>query len=203
MKLTSILILSALTFSTSLFAANKGGVFIEPLLSYQNSDFKVDYPSPLGDSDGTITGPGIGGKIGIHIYESFLIGIDGRYSRVNFTDDDNNYDASANLYNVGPTAILQLPTDISLRLWATLITHGQMDPEKENNFDVEFTQASGRRVGAGIMLGTLSLNLEYQTISYDKTKLESVGQFNSSTSFDNVELTDEGYVMSISFPYTL
>jgi hypothetical protein len=82
---------------------------------------------------------------------------------------------------------LQLPTDLNIRVWYTYVMGGQLDPEKSDGFDVKYEDANGHRVGAGIAYKALSFNIEYQDITYDKTRLESVGPFSSGTSFSDVE----------------
>lgn len=198
MKLIIILAL----ISTSAYAENKAGVLFEPIFSYENTDFEVDYPSPLGNTNGELTGPGIGARVGFHIYETLLIGADIRYSKLNFNDKDNDFSSDTNAYNYGPTVILQLPTTLSLRVWGGYILGGKLDPKKSDGLDIKFEDASGYRVGAGVMVGTISLNLEYKDVTYGNSTLESVGRFNTNTSFKNVELNNSGYIASISFPFT-
>lgn len=53
------------------------------------------------------------------------------------------------------------------------------------------------------MFKTISFNLEYQDIEYDKTKIEKVGPFSPADSFSDTQLKNKGYVMSVSFPFTL
>lgn len=189
--------------SFSVHAKNKAGLLLEPIISYDQSDFTVDYPSPLGKTKGEITAPGIGARVGFHIYESLLLGADVRYSKIEFNDSDNNYKVEGEAYNFGPTLVLQLPTQLSLRIWGGYILSGELDPQKSNGFDVKFGQAQGHRLGVGLMVGTVSLNLEYKNIKYNNVTLESAGGFNSGTSFDSVDLTNTGHTASISFPLTL
>ena len=196
-------LLIILILSSSAFAENKAGLLVEPMITYDQSDFEVDYPSPPGSTNGDLTGAGIGARVGFHIYESLLIGADLRYSKIKFNDKDNDNKSDASSYNFGPTVVLQLPTPISLRVWGGYILKGELDPKKTNGFDVKFEDASGYRLGAGLMLGTISFNLELKDITYKKSKLESVGTLDTDTSFDNVELNNSGYVASISFPFTL
>lgn len=198
-----VLAILTLSLSSMTFAQSKAGLMIEPIISYDQTDFNIDYPSPLGKSKGQLEGIGLGARVGFHIYESLLIGADLRYSKIDFNDKDNNFKSQADSYNVGPTVVLQLPTDLSVRVWGGYILSGQIDPEKTKGFDVKFEEASGYRVGAGLMLGTVSLNLEYKDVTYDKSNLEAVGDLDSNTDFNGVKLNNTGYVASISFPITM
>ncbi len=184
-------------------AENKGGLFVEPMLTYEQSDTELDYPSPLGKSEGDLEGFGVGARLGFHVYEALFIAADARYTMPDFNDDDNDYKADGKAYNYGATVGLQVPSDIGLRVWGTAVLGGQMDPDKNNGADLKFEDASGYRLGAGILLGTVSLNLEYQDISYGKSKVESLGSFDSNIESDDIDATTTGYVASVSFPFSL
>ena len=118
-------LLIILILSSSAFAENKAGLLVEPMITYDQSDFEVDYPSPPGSTNGDLTGAGIGARVGFHIYESLLIGADLRYSKIKFNDKDNDNKSDASSYNFGPTVVLQLPTPISLRVWGGSKTLGK------------------------------------------------------------------------------
>lgn len=197
------LVAAVTPFTQSFAQENKGGLFVEPFISYERSDAKVEYPSPLGSSDGEQNGFGAGARLGFHVYESLFIGLDGRFSRLDFEDNDNDYVASGNSYNYGATAGLQIPTDIGLRVWGTYVLGGQVDPDKDNNIDLKFKDGSGYRLGAGILLGTVSLNLEYQKITYDKTEVEELGSLDPNAESSDFKMKSDGYVVSVSFPISL
>lgn len=201
MKNTMLAILFLCSFS--LYAQDRGGVFLEPILSYEQTDFNVDYPSPLGGTDGEITGIGIGGRLGFHVYESLFVALDARYLSHEFNDGDNDFNSDADGYNYGPVIGIQLPTTISARLWAGYVMGGELDPDSSNSFDVKYEDASGYRIGVGFMVASFSLNLEYQNITYDTSTLESAGPFTGGTSFSSVEMENSGYVASVSFPFAL
>jgi hypothetical protein len=188
---------------TNVFAENKGGLFIEPFISYESSDLEVNYPSPFGESEFDYKGAGVGTRLGFHIYESVFIGGDARYGKYSFNDEENNYEEDASGYTYGPVVGFQLPTDLKIRVWYTYVMGGVLDPEKADNLDVKFEDAKGHRIGAGLAYKSFSFNLEYQDITYDKTELESVGPFSSGSSFSDVELDNAGYVFSVSFPVAI
>lgn len=70
--------------SFSAVASNQGGLFLEPMLTYEKGDADVDLPNPFGSSHSSIDGFGLGARLGFHVLESVFIGIDGRYSKPNY-----------------------------------------------------------------------------------------------------------------------
>lgn len=202
-----VLAVLALPFSNAFSQTEpkKGGFFIEPMITYEKTDLDIDYPAPLGSSSGDQKGLGVGARLGFHIYESVFIGVDGRYNKHDFENDsdDGDFKTDASGHNYGLVVGFQLPTEVSFRVWGTYIINGALDPDEENSLDVKFEDAKGYRVGAGIMFGKISLNIEYQDLTYEKAKLQSIGGFDPNTSFSNVELDSKGYIASISFPFSL
>jgi hypothetical protein len=93
--------------------------------------------------------------------------------------------------------------EIGLRVWATAILGGELDPEKSGSFDVSFKKAKGFRVGTGFRLSIVSLNLEYQQLKYDETILEELGPFSSNSALSNVTLENKTWIASVSFPLEL
>ncbi|MFY7994230.1 MAG: outer membrane beta-barrel protein [Bacteriovoracaceae bacterium] len=180
-----------------------GGLFVEPMLTYEKGEGEIDYPSPINSSSNDIDGFGVGARVGVHIYESLFIGADGRYSMPNFKDSSLNQDVKAKSFNYGPVVGFQMPTTIGLRVWGGYILGGELDPEKDQNVDAKFKEAKGYRVGAGIKLGITSLNLEYQDIKYDKTEIQEVGVFTPGSSYSNVNLENQSWILSVSFPIAI
>lgn len=178
------------------------GPFVEPSLTYESGSTEANFPSPISHSTGSADGLGIGARVGFHFSEIFFAGLDGRYSRPNFTDSSVNYDASAVAANWGPVVGIQLPI-IGLRAWASYVAGASLDPEKSGSFDVNFKDGSGYRIGAGYKIAMVSLNLEYQQLSYDETSLEQLGPFSTNTSLSNVKLKNDSWIVSVSFPYAL
>ncbi len=198
LKLTTGL---ALLTSFSAYAENKGGVFVEPMLTYESGTSKVDFPSPAGSSDSDVTGFGVGARLGFHIAEVVFLGVDGRYSMPTYENDDTDIDTRATSYNLGPVVGIQMPTTLGIRLWGGYIMAGQMDLEKDQGIDLKFKDASGYRVGGGIKIASVSLNLEYQVIEYAETELEDAGFFTGST--NDVDATNKSVVLSVSFPISI
>jgi hypothetical protein len=173
------------------------GMFVEPGITYEFSDAKINFPG--GDHDGNVHGFGLMGRVGFHIMDIVFVAADGRYSRPTFRDSTGNVDSTANAYNWGAIAGVQTPL-AGLRVWAGWILGGGIDPDSVNNFDVKYSSGSGWRVGAGLYIAAVSLNFEYQHIGYDNVEIQQIGAFTPGTNFTGTELTNNSYVFSLSFP---
>jgi hypothetical protein len=199
----SLFILGLTTmFSTVSLAAeepSKMGLFIEPAITYETGDTSTSYPSPFANSSGKVEGFGLGARLGIHLYESFFVGVDGRYAMPNLKDSSLNYDAKATSTNLGPVIGMQMP-NLGLRVWGTYILSGDLDPEKSGNYDVKFQDAKGYRIGTGFHVASVSLNVEYQELKYGKTNLEQIGPFSPGTTLSDVKLENRSWIASVSFP---
>ncbi len=195
------LALCALTSFSALAADSKGGVFIEPMLTYESGTSEVSFPSPAGNSESDFDAIGIGARLGFHVHEAIFLGIDGRYSKVEFENDDTDIDTDGSSYNLGPVIGFQMPTTLGLRVWASYVMAGEMDLDEDRDIDVTFKDISGYRVGAGIKLAMVSLNLEYQNVEYDKVTVKDAGFFSGST--NNVDAENKSYILSVSFPISL
>lgn len=203
MKIKLVAAALALVCTHTIMAqSDKGGLFVEPMLTYENLNSDVNYPSPFDNNEGDSDGLGIGLRLGAHVYESVFLGVDGRFSKLEYNSENDNYNPDADTYNYGVVLGAQLPTPISLRVWGGYILGSEFDPELKDDLDVKFESGSGYRFGAGIMLAMISLNLEYQKIKYDKAILEQIGPFTPNENFDDVELENDGYVLSVSFPFS-
>jgi len=198
---TLALVTSSLLFSPLAQAADKGGLFIEPGVTYEQGDGDLDLPDPFEDSDADINGFGVMGRFGFHISEAFFVAADGRYSQPQMKNDD--YDAKSTAYNYGLTAGLQMPTELGIRVWGTWVAGGQMDPEKDEGLDLKFQDANGYRVGAGIKLSIVSLNLEYQSLTYKDAELQELGPFNVGENLNSTEAKNDSWIVSVSFPFAL
>lgn len=191
----------AVLISFPALASNQGGLFIEPMLTYEKGEADVDLPDPFGSSHSTIDGFGVGGRLGFHVLESVFIGLDGRYSKPNYKNSDTDINSEASAYNYGPVVGIQMPTPLGIRVWAGYIAGGEMDVNKDEGVDFKFKDANGYRIGGGIKLAMVSLNLEYQQITYNETELSDAGIFSGSTS--NVDQTNNSYIFSVSCPISL
>lgn len=168
-------------------------------MTYELGDTDVNYPTPFSNSTGESNGLGLGLRLGFHLNEIFFLALDGRYATPQFKDSSVTYDEKANSSNWGPVVGLQMPT-AGLRLWGSLIAGGTLDPASTGNFDVKFDEASGYRLGVGLHLFSLSLNLEYQDLKYGQARLQKLGPFSTTSDLDNVDLESKSWIASVSFP---
>jgi Outer membrane protein beta-barrel domain len=200
-----------ITASTLLLAASlvhaqdektHSGLFIEPAITYEVGTAEVNYPSPLSNSSGSADGFGLGAKFGFHISEVVFLALDARYSKPQYKDSSVNYDSESVSTNWGPVVGIQMP-NFGLRVWANAILGGELNPESSGGFDVTFKEATGYRIGAGLRLASLSLNLEYQDSKYDKTTLQQLGPFTPGSTLNGVDLENKSWIVSVSFPLEL
>jgi hypothetical protein len=179
---------------------SKGGLFIEPSLTYQSGKTTVSFPAPLSDSDEDVKGFGLGLRLGFHVYESVFLAADARYAMPKYDSSALGDSAESTAYNAGVTLGVQTPL-AGIRVWGTYILAGELNPKEINGFDVKFNDLKGYRVGAGIYVGIVSLNVEYQDAKYDSTTIEDAGGL--SGNLDSVDGHDKSYIVSVSFPVSL
>ena len=70
-------------------------------------------------------------------------------------------------------------------------------------FDVKFDDPTGPRIGAAFHLAAMSLDIEYQQLKYGSSTLERAGNFSANTRFDNVNLENNSWIVSLSFPLAM
>lgn len=189
--------------SSPAFAIDKGGVFIEPMITYEVGDGDVSLPSPVTNQEIDLEGFGAGLRLGFHIMESVFLGADARYSIPKFEGTSLNQDADTKAWNYGPVLGFQMPTTLGIRVWGGYIYDATLDPDSSQNIDQKFKDGDGWRVGAGIKVGPTSLNAEYQDLTYDTTEIESAGIFTPGTNLTNVDLDNKQWIFSVSFPMSI
>lgn len=182
-------------------AEEDAGLFVEPAITYEVGDLDVNYP--FASSSGETKGFGLGARVGFHVNDVLFVGVDGRYSKLDFQDTNSvfNYDTSADSFNVAPVIGVQMP-DIGLRVWGSYILSSNMDPKEDSSIDLKFADGTGYRLGVGFKVYSVSLNLEYQKVDYDKTTIQQVGPI-TNTSTDGVTLKNETWIASVSFPIAI
>lgn len=202
MKLKTLIytaLLSAVVTTTA--QADTGGLFVEPAVTYETGTLKLTYPPPSNSSDENIKGFGLGVRLGFHVYDVIFLAFDARYSKPNYDSSALGTSADSSAYNAGLTLGLQTPV-AGLRVWGTYIADGMIDPNEINNVNMKYSNFTGYRVGAGIYVAVVSINLEYQEAKYGKTTVENVGPFAGGT-LDDVNGTQKSWIVSLSFPIAL
>ncbi len=197
-----ILCSSALAETAPVTTTSKYGLFVEPSVTFESGQTSTTYPAPFSDATGTSDGLGIGARIGFHAFESLFFGIDARYAMPQFKDSALSYNAKATSTNLGPIIGMQMPS-FGLRIWGSYIIDGDLNPDSSGNIDIKFKQATGFRVGSGLRLEMISLNLEYQQLRYNQAELEQIGPFTGSSTFNNIDLNNKSWIFSVSFPLEL
>lgn len=186
----------ATLLSPQVFA--ESGFFVEPMITYQNLKADVEYPNTfLSDSSGEVKGTGFGLRLGGHVIDTVFLAADLRYAQPKYKD--SNFEADARQSNYGVVLGLQMPL-LGFRLWASYIVDGVLDPKEDQGVDLNFKEATGHRLGAGLHVAVFSINIEYQNLKYDSTELQKLGPFTDINAQDQIELTETGYVASVSFP---
>jgi hypothetical protein len=173
--------------------AADGGFFLEPGVTYEAGDMRIDYPI-LSDSTGTNKGLGVMARLGLHASETIFLGADLRYAQTRVTDSAFNTEAEATGYNYGAMIGLQMPV-VGLRLLAGYVLGGELDPKSDKGVDVKYKDPKGYRVGAGMHVLAISLNLEYQDLKYEKSDI--VGIANNT---DSVQAYNKAWILSATFP---
>lgn len=183
------------------FAESDSGLFVEPSVTYETSKFDVNYP--FANSSGETNGFGVGARLGMHVNEVVFLGVDGRFSKLNFQDTNSvfDYDTQANQYNLAPVVGVQMP-HLGLRVWGSYIAMAEMDPKEKSGLDLRFKDGTGYRIGAGFHIASVSVNLEYQNLDYDTTSIQQIGPI-TNTATDGVQLKNESWIASVSFPISL
>ena len=180
---------------------DKGGLFVEPFLTYERGEVVVDYPAPFSSSNEDVEGFGIGARFGFHVHEIIFLALDARYSMPSYDSSMLGGDSNSKSYNLGATIGVQTPV-AGLRVWGTYIAAGELDPESISNVDIKFSNLQGYRIGAGIYVSKISLNLEYQNAEYDKSTVQSIGPITGGD-LGNIDAELETWIVSVSFPIAL
>lgn len=178
-----------------------GGFYIEPGIFGSSGDTDLKTSSVGSDNTGTSRGFGADLKLGGHVGEILFLGADARYERSRI-EDASYANADTNTYNWGPVVGVQAPF-FGMRLWGTYVVDGIADPDSgAQGVDLKFKDPYGWRVGAGVRFMAVSVNLEYEDLTYRTTEVQSVGDvgvgFNS-----NVDYAQRGVGLSVSFPIQL
>jgi hypothetical protein len=183
---------------------SKGGLFLEPMLTGSREDSTIrtaQLPFVNSDTSGNLTGYGVGLRLGAHVSEILLLAADARYSKMQM-DDSFYRKADTEVYNIAPMIGLQTPL-FGIRVMAGYVVAGENNPAAgAQGVDLKFKEATGWRVGAGLYIFAVSVNLEYQDLTYNTTEVESFGSIavDRATSID---ANSRGYTLSLGFPIAM
>lgn len=177
------------------------GFFLEPSILYETGEGKIDFKS-IAQPDGDLKGAGVGLRLGSHFKDVFFIALDAAYSEPEFTDDNGNFDYDLKSWLAGVTVGLQTPV-AGLRVWGGYVPFGEIKFEGRGSNDttVKYKDPQLWKLGAGLRIKAISLNLEYLNGDYTKLQVENAGSLLSG-SYDG-DATRESWIASISFPLAL
>jgi hypothetical protein len=173
--------------------SNGTGLFLEPGVTYSVTNSNVDIPTATNSSAG-VNGFGVVLRAGVHVWDRFFAAADGRYALLRFEDNADNVSVGASSWDVAPTIGVQMP-DSGPRLYVGYVVSGNLDPQSTNGRDFSFDQAQGWRIGAGLMVQHVSVNIEWQRLHYGNSHLMT-----SSRNYSSLGYNPEGLVASVTFP---
>lgn len=200
MKLSRVLVAAAISLTgATAFAdgeSNGTGLFLEPGVTYQLNESNIDYKGTTPSSSNAVTrGFGLVGRAGIHVWERFFVAADARYSFLSFNDNASSYRTKGQEWNIAPVIGMQMK-DYGVRLYGGYVLAGNLDLDGKKGTEIEFSEATGWRVGAGLKLQQVSVNIEWQHLHYGKAEGKSGG----ATSKSDVDYNPDGLVASVTFP---
>ncbi len=166
-------------------AADDGGLFLEPGVTYQfNTEDQTD-----------VRGLGLMMRLGFHIDELMFLAADARYSFLEYSDDTANFESDATSYNLAPTFGIQM-RDVGIRAWGSWIVLGNLKPDSNNGTNINLEDAQGFRVGGGFHIHSFSVNLEFERINYNDSSISTA----IITTPGAYELESDAWIVSISAP---
>lgn len=174
---------------------SKGGFFLEPGLTHESSNSKVNYHDI--NTDGSVDGFGISARVGGHFLDSVFAGVDARYSRPDYADTSLHVDSTADQYNIGPVLGVQTPY-LGIRVWGAYLPFAEIVPSDSNGVKAKYTEGSGYRLGAGVRVSVVSVNLEYQRLAYGNIHFE--GTTPADIDLGSAKLENESLLLGLSFP---
>jgi hypothetical protein len=186
------LMLSAACVAQAEGDSNGTGLFLDPGVSYGVASGNVDVPGA--GSLASTRGFGLVLRSGVHFYDRFFAAADARYAFLNFNDNASGVDVNATSWDIAPVIGCQWP-EMGPRFYLEYVVAGNLDPASVNGKDLLFDQATGWRVGAGLKVQHLSVNIEWQRLHYGNNRLSSGG-----TTTTSVTHSAEGLLASVTFP---
>lgn len=195
-----LIILLVSMFGVSTSYAASGGLFIEPYATYETGTAEMDLGLD-GNPDGDLEGWGAGLRFGLHAGDIFFVAVDGMYSEPDFKDDSgDSFDFDTKSWLLGPVVGLQTPY-AGVRVWAGYMIAGEITLDKTDDaFNIAYKDPKILKLGAGIRVGVVSLNLEYLQGKYEKIEVKNAGPFSGDY---NSDLDRDSYVLSVSFPFSM
>lgn len=181
--------------------SSRGGLFLEPSLIYEQGKGEIDFKS-IAQPDGDLKGWGLGLRFGGHVSDILFLALDTMYNEPEFTDENGDFDYDLKSWLAGITLGAQTPV-AGLRVWGSYIPFGEieLDGRGSNDSNIKYKDPQMWKVGAGLRVSIVSINLEYLRGDYKKLEVENAGSLLSGD-YDG-DATRESWFASVSFPLAL
>lgn len=178
-----------------------GGLFLEPSVTYEHGKGKIDFKS-IAQPDGDLKGLGLGLRFGGHINDIFFLAVDTAYSQPEFTDENGDFDYDLKSWLAGITLGAQTPV-AGLRVWGSYIPFGEvkLDGRGSNDSNIKYKDPKLYKIGAGLRVAVVSVNLEYLNGDYTTMEVQNAGSLLSGDY--RGDANRESWILSVSFPLAL
>lgn len=189
--------MGALLVSFGAHAAD-GGFFIEPGVFQDQGTADFRSSTGLVNFDGDLKGTGLELKIGGHFADIFFLGLDAERSEPQYTS--SNYSTNTQSTLAGAVVGVQTPV-LGVRLWGSYFPYGTFDQNRDQGLQMKFSEPEIYKVGAGLRVAMVSVNLEYLKGKYRESEIQNNG--NTFASFDDADAERESWALGVSFPFSL
>jgi len=187
-------------FSLNGMAQDGVGPYVEPTLFYETGTSQFSSDSGIINFDGKLEGFGVGVKGGLHVWEIGFAGLDFMYSQPKFTESQGRFSSNTKSWLLGVLAGAQMPV-AGLRVWAGYSPLGNMDQDRDRGLQMKFSNPSIFKLGAGIHVSMVSINLEYLWGSYGKSDITNDNS--TYATFANASAKRNTFLLGVSFPINL
>lgn len=199
MKFTSIYAVGfALVAALGISSAANAQLFVEPGITLEQGNARFNEGSGIIGFSGDLKGLGVSLKVGGHINDIFFLSVDAMYSQPDFSS--TYYSTKTRSMLAGLTAGLQTPYE-GVRVWASYLPLGNFDQDSSQGLQMKFSEPQIWKIGAGLRVSTVSLNLEYFTGRYNMSSVQNNGS--TFAQFNHADAKRETWMLGVSFPYAL
>ncbi len=200
--LTAALATIAFMFAPQAYSqTSDGGLFLEPSVTYEHGTGKIDFRS-IAQPDGDLKGLGLGLRFGGHFNDIVFLALDTAYSEPQFTDQNGDFDYDLKSWLAGITLGAQTPF-AGVRVWGSYIPFGEvkLDGRGANDSNIKYKDPKLYKLGAGLRVAMVSVNLEYLDGEYTTMEVMNAGSLLSGDYRGNADR--ESWILSVSFPFSL
>ncbi len=181
-------------------SGSNGGLFLEPSIYVESGTGQFTSSTGIINFDGKLEGYGVGVKGGVHFADIWFGGLDIMYSMPKFTESNGRFSSNTKNILVGVVTGVQMPI-VGLRVWGGFIPYGTLDQDKDRGLQMKFSNPSLFKLGAGMHVSMLSINLEYMWGKYGKSEITNDGS--NFATFADAEAKQNVFMLGVSFPLML